>query len=88
MWLVLPVALAALSWAGLRFGLPPLVQWAIEKHGSEALAAELARWPGPIVTLTALLPGDAQVPLQRLITERSISTNTAAAGGNASLMML
>jgi RHH-type proline utilization regulon transcriptional repressor/proline dehydrogenase/delta 1-pyrroline-5-carboxylate dehydrogenase len=28
------------------------------------------------------------VPLERLVSERSISTNTAAAGGNASLMSL
>ena len=37
---------------------------------------------------TALQAGTAQVPLARLVGERSISTNTAAAGGNASLMML
>jgi RHH-type proline utilization regulon transcriptional repressor/proline dehydrogenase/delta 1-pyrroline-5-carboxylate dehydrogenase len=50
--------------------------------------AQLAQRPGAIVTLTAMHPGDAAVPLQRLVTERSISTNTAAAGGNASLMTL
>jgi len=53
-----------------------------------ALAAQLATPGGPIVTLTALRPGAAQVPLERLVSERSISTNTAAAGGNASLMTL
>ena len=52
------------------------------------LAAQLATQDGPIVTLTALQPGNAQVPLERLVCERSISTNTAAAGGNASLMTL
>ena len=61
-------------------------------HGDETeclkAAADLARRPGPIVTLTALRPGDAAVPIARLLTERSISTNTAAAGGNASLMTL
>ena len=50
--------------------------------------AQLAQRPGAIVTLTALRPGDAAVPLVRLVSERSISTNTAAAGGNASLMTL
>ena len=50
--------------------------------------AQLAQHPGAIVTLTALRPGDAAVPLARLVSERSISTNTAAAGGNASLMTL
>jgi RHH-type proline utilization regulon transcriptional repressor/proline dehydrogenase/delta 1-pyrroline-5-carboxylate dehydrogenase len=53
-----------------------------------ALATQLATQDGPIVTLTALQPGNAQVPLERLVGERSISTNTAAAGGNASLMAL
>ena len=50
-------------------------------------AQALAQRPGPIVTLTTLPPG-ATVPLARLVAERSISTNTAAAGGNASLMTL
>ncbi|PUE06755.1 trifunctional transcriptional regulator/proline dehydrogenase/L-glutamate gamma-semialdehyde dehydrogenase [Limnohabitans sp. T6-5] len=50
--------------------------------------AQLAQRPGAIVTLTALRPGDDAVPLARLVSERSISTNTAAAGGNASLMTL
>ncbi|WP_228768213.1 proline dehydrogenase family protein [Limnohabitans sp. DM1] len=50
--------------------------------------AQLAQRPGAIVTLTALRPGDTAVPLARLVSERSISTNTAAAGGNASLMTL
>ena len=52
------------------------------------LAAQLATQDGPIVTLTALQPGQTEVPLARLVSERSISTNTAAAGGNASLMTL
>ena len=50
--------------------------------------ALLAQWPGAIVTLTAMAPGESAVPLARLVSERSISTNTAAAGGNASLMTL
>ena len=61
-------------------------------HGSaaEALAAQraLAQRPGPIVGLTALTPGAANVPLESLLIEHSISVNTAAAGGNASLMTL
>ncbi len=48
----------------------------------------LAYLPGAIVTLTAMPPGTLDIPLERLVTERSISTNTAAAGGNASLMSL
>jgi RHH-type proline utilization regulon transcriptional repressor/proline dehydrogenase/delta 1-pyrroline-5-carboxylate dehydrogenase len=51
-------------------------------------ARALARRPGPLITLTALRPGDEAISLARLVCERSISTNTAAAGGNASLMTL
>ncbi len=50
--------------------------------------AMLVQRPGAMVTLTALAPGDADVPLARLVSERCITTNTAAAGGNASLMTL
>jgi RHH-type proline utilization regulon transcriptional repressor/proline dehydrogenase/delta 1-pyrroline-5-carboxylate dehydrogenase len=48
----------------------------------------LAARPGPIVGLTVLTPGQALVPLERLVVERALSINTAAAGGNASLMTL
>ncbi len=61
-------------------------------HADEATTlhwqAQLAQRQGPIVTLTALRPGDTAVPLARLVSERSISTNATAAGGNASLMTL
>jgi RHH-type transcriptional regulator, proline utilization regulon repressor / proline dehydrogenase / delta 1-pyrroline-5-carboxylate dehydrogenase len=40
------------------------------------------------VSLTRLAPGDTAVALERLVIERSVSVNTAAAGGNASLMTL
>ncbi len=53
-----------------------------------ALTQQLARQGGPIISLTALPPGRMDVPLARLVAERSVSTNTAAAGGNASLMTL
>jgi RHH-type proline utilization regulon transcriptional repressor/proline dehydrogenase/delta 1-pyrroline-5-carboxylate dehydrogenase len=52
------------------------------------LAARLAQRSGPIVLLHAFDPGDAQIPLERLVVERSLSVNTAAAGGNASLMAI
>ncbi|GGC46782.1 bifunctional protein PutA [Chelatococcus reniformis] len=51
----------------------------------------LARRPGPIVPVWRALPDDLSsgaVPLALLMAERSLSTNTAAAGGNASLMAL
>ncbi|ODU10355.1 MAG: trifunctional transcriptional regulator/proline dehydrogenase/L-glutamate gamma-semialdehyde dehydrogenase [Rubrivivax sp. SCN 71-131] len=65
---------------------------AVLLHGARAerlrTAQALAARPGPIVGLTALGPGDARVPLERLVIERSVAINTAAAGGNASLMTL
>ena len=65
---------------------------AVLHHGSPAswlaTAATLATRPGPIVGLTGLAPGEGRVPLERLVIERSLSINTAAAGGNASLMTI
>ena len=46
----------------------------------------MATLPGPIVPLVACGNGPAAIPVERLYTERSVSINTAAAGGNASLM--
>ena len=65
---------------------------AVLQHGCAdsrlALAQRLAARPGAIVGLTALEPGERRLPLERLVIERSLSINTAAAGGNASLMTL
>jgi RHH-type transcriptional regulator, proline utilization regulon repressor / proline dehydrogenase / delta 1-pyrroline-5-carboxylate dehydrogenase len=52
------------------------------------VALRVAQRPGPIVGITGLLPGEATIPLERLLVERALSVNTAAAGGNASLMTL
>jgi RHH-type proline utilization regulon transcriptional repressor/proline dehydrogenase/delta 1-pyrroline-5-carboxylate dehydrogenase len=61
-------------------------------HGSpdalRSVCEQLARRPGPIVAATALPPGSTEVPLERLVIERALSVNTAAAGGNASLMTI
>jgi len=48
----------------------------------------LAQRPGAIVSLHASAPGERIAPFDRLLVERSVSVNTAAAGGNASLMTL
>jgi RHH-type proline utilization regulon transcriptional repressor/proline dehydrogenase/delta 1-pyrroline-5-carboxylate dehydrogenase len=53
----------------------------------------LAERPGPLVmpqcaTVSELATGNAPYVLERLLCERSISVNTAAAGGNASLMTI
>jgi RHH-type proline utilization regulon transcriptional repressor/proline dehydrogenase/delta 1-pyrroline-5-carboxylate dehydrogenase len=53
-----------------------------------ALMEELACRDGAIVPVYALTGDALSVPLEALIMERAISTNTAAAGGNASLMTL
>ncbi|RQH06086.1 trifunctional transcriptional regulator/proline dehydrogenase/L-glutamate gamma-semialdehyde dehydrogenase [Paraburkholderia dinghuensis] len=58
-----------------------------------ALVKEVAKRPGPIVSVQgvaahALANGDEDYALERLLTERSVSVNTAAAGGNANLMTI
>ncbi|RKP45655.1 trifunctional transcriptional regulator/proline dehydrogenase/L-glutamate gamma-semialdehyde dehydrogenase [Trinickia fusca] len=58
-----------------------------------ALVKEVAKRPGPIVSVQgvathALVNGDEDYVLERLLTERSVSVNTAAAGGNANLMTI
>ncbi|CAB3765181.1 trifunctional transcriptional regulator/proline dehydrogenase/L-glutamate gamma-semialdehyde dehydrogenase [Paraburkholderia humisilvae] len=57
------------------------------------LTKEVAKRPGPIVSVQgvaarALESGDEDYALERLLTERSVSVNTAAAGGNANLMTI
>jgi RHH-type transcriptional regulator, proline utilization regulon repressor / proline dehydrogenase / delta 1-pyrroline-5-carboxylate dehydrogenase len=63
---------------------------AVLHAGSAAAAASatLAARAGPIVGLTCWPAGDAELPIERLVVERSLSVNTAAAGGNASLMTI
>ena len=58
-----------------------------------ALAKEVAKRPGSIVSVQgvaarALANGEEDYALERLLTERSVSVNTAAAGGNANLMTI
>jgi RHH-type proline utilization regulon transcriptional repressor/proline dehydrogenase/delta 1-pyrroline-5-carboxylate dehydrogenase len=65
---------------------------AVLHHGNapslQAVCTALARRTGPIVGVTALQPGATDIPLERLVIERALSVNTAAAGGNASLMTI
>lgn len=51
------------------------------------LAQQTAGQAGPIVPIH-VANGSGRYPLEMLVAERSISTNTAAAGGNASLMSI
>jgi RHH-type proline utilization regulon transcriptional repressor/proline dehydrogenase/delta 1-pyrroline-5-carboxylate dehydrogenase len=65
---------------------------AVLHHGTpdelRQLGLALAQRSGAIVGVQGLTPGDTGIALERLVTERSLSVNTAAAGGNASLMTL
>ncbi len=65
---------------------------AVLHHGPadalRAVCAQIAGRAGPIVGVTAAAGGGDPVPLERLVIERSLSINTAAAGGNASLMTI
>ena len=53
-----------------------------------AVLSSLAARRGPIVGVTQLDAAGAEIALERLVIERSLSVNTAAAGGNASLMTI
>ncbi len=55
-------------------------------EGSIALQRRVAKRDGPIVAVHAFAPGEESMPVERLLVERVVSVNTAAAGGNASLM--
>ena len=52
------------------------------------LQQRIAARPGPIVGITRTTGGGDALPLERLFMERALSVNTAAAGGNASLMTI
>jgi RHH-type proline utilization regulon transcriptional repressor/proline dehydrogenase/delta 1-pyrroline-5-carboxylate dehydrogenase len=60
--------------------------------GDNASLSEVAQYLatryGPIISIVATHNGQNEIPLERLLVERSVSINTAAAGGNASLMMV
>ncbi|WP_137921377.1 trifunctional transcriptional regulator/proline dehydrogenase/L-glutamate gamma-semialdehyde dehydrogenase [Hydrogenophaga sp. 2FB] len=65
---------------------------AVLLHGDlsrlEEIQQQLARRDGPVISVERLAPGESDVPLERLVVERALSVNTAAAGGNASLMTI
>jgi RHH-type proline utilization regulon transcriptional repressor/proline dehydrogenase/delta 1-pyrroline-5-carboxylate dehydrogenase len=61
----------------------------------QSLVRQIAARGGPIVSVQGVASGafdggasDDDYALERLLTERSVSVNTAAAGGNASLMTI
>ncbi len=61
-------------------------------HGTpqalHAVCQHMAQRPGAIVGVIGLQPSETDIALERLVIERSLSINTAAAGGNASLMTM
>ncbi|WP_283148733.1 trifunctional transcriptional regulator/proline dehydrogenase/L-glutamate gamma-semialdehyde dehydrogenase [Silvimonas soli] len=52
------------------------------------LSETLAQRDGPIISVQGLASGGEHFALERLLIERALSVNTAAAGGNASLMTI
>ncbi|WP_060480716.1 trifunctional transcriptional regulator/proline dehydrogenase/L-glutamate gamma-semialdehyde dehydrogenase [Pseudomonas sp. NBRC 111119] len=65
---------------------------AVIHHGDSdqlrGVCQQVAKRAGAIVGVHGLSSGDHQVALERLVIERAVSVNTAAAGGNASLMTI
>lgn len=65
---------------------------AVLHHGDSdqlrAVCQQVASRKGPIIGVQGLSQGETAIPLERLLIERAISVNTAAAGGNASLMTI
>ncbi|AZL70925.1 trifunctional transcriptional regulator/proline dehydrogenase/L-glutamate gamma-semialdehyde dehydrogenase [Pseudomonas oryziphila] len=65
---------------------------AVIHHGHSdqlrGICEQVAKRAGAIVGVHGLSSGDHQIALERLVIERAVSVNTAAAGGNASLMTI
>ncbi|MFJ4372876.1 trifunctional transcriptional regulator/proline dehydrogenase/L-glutamate gamma-semialdehyde dehydrogenase [Pseudomonas japonica] len=65
---------------------------AVLHHGDSdqlrGVCEQIAKRPGAIVGVHGLSSGETTVALERLVIERALSVNTAAAGGNASLMTI
>ena len=65
---------------------------AVLHHGDSdqlrGVCEQIAKRAGAIVGVHGLSAGDTNIALERLVIERALSVNTAAAGGNASLMTI
>lgn len=65
---------------------------AVIHHGDSdqlrTICEQVAARPGLIIGVQGLAQGEPNIALERLLIERSLSVNTAAAGGNASLMTI
>ncbi|MFM5134298.1 trifunctional transcriptional regulator/proline dehydrogenase/L-glutamate gamma-semialdehyde dehydrogenase [Aeromonas rivipollensis] len=75
------------DWANGEVGFDALLH-----HGDSDQLREVAKLaaarPGAIVGVHGLHRGETDIPLERLLIEHALSVNTAAAGGNASLMTI
>ncbi|MBV7438206.1 trifunctional transcriptional regulator/proline dehydrogenase/L-glutamate gamma-semialdehyde dehydrogenase [Aeromonas sp. sif2416] len=75
------------DWANGDIGFDALLH-----HGDSDQLREVAKLaaarPGAIVGVHGLHRGETDIPLERLLIEHALSVNTAAAGGNASLMTI
>jgi RHH-type proline utilization regulon transcriptional repressor/proline dehydrogenase/delta 1-pyrroline-5-carboxylate dehydrogenase len=71
---------------------PELSYECVLLHGTPGQMAQvqqrMANREGPVISVERMEPGETSVPLERLVVERALSINTAAAGGNASLMTI
>jgi RHH-type proline utilization regulon transcriptional repressor/proline dehydrogenase/delta 1-pyrroline-5-carboxylate dehydrogenase len=69
-----------------------LVIDAVLHHGDSdqlrAICEQVAQRSGAIIGVHGLSKGETGIALERLVIERALSVNTAAAGGNASLMTI
>jgi RHH-type proline utilization regulon transcriptional repressor/proline dehydrogenase/delta 1-pyrroline-5-carboxylate dehydrogenase len=65
---------------------------AVLHHGDSdqlrAICQQVAQRNGAIIGVHGLSKGETNIALERLVIERALSVNTAAAGGNASLMTI
>jgi len=65
---------------------------AVLHHGDSdqlrGVCQQVAKRGGAIVGVHGLSSGETGIALERLVIERALSVNTAAAGGNASLMTI
>ncbi|MDC6381646.1 trifunctional transcriptional regulator/proline dehydrogenase/L-glutamate gamma-semialdehyde dehydrogenase [Pseudomonas graminis] len=65
---------------------------AVLHHGDSdqlrAICEQVAQRSGAIIGVHGLSKGETNIALERLVIERALSVNTAAAGGNASLMTI
>ncbi|PGH58747.1 trifunctional transcriptional regulator/proline dehydrogenase/L-glutamate gamma-semialdehyde dehydrogenase [Azospirillum palustre] len=87
----LPAELAALVRVGANWtGFGPLAGALVEGDSARLLAANrrIAELPGPLVLTQGVPAGGAGVEIAWLMNERSLSVNTTAAGGNASLVAM